>query len=249
VISSRSIELHSPGAIKARLSRPVKQSHLRDVVYGGIDGAVTTFAVVAGVAGAGLSATVVIILGAANLIADGFSMAMSNYAATGSGLQERALAQAEEEQEVRDIPEGEREEIRQIFSLKGFSGEQLDSVVEVITANPRVWVDTMMMEERGYGVAREDPFRAAGATFLAFVVVGFIPLAASVVDSVFPSVLDQPFLWSAVMTWIAFFLVGAFKSRFVAQRWWRSGSETLVMGGAAAAIAYAIGAVLGRVVG
>jgi VIT1/CCC1 family predicted Fe2+/Mn2+ transporter len=249
VINTRSVELHSPGAIRGRLSRPPKPSHLRDFVYGGIDGAVTTFAVVAGVAGAGLSATVVIILGAANLIADGFSMAMSNFAATRSEVQERALAQAEEEQEVRAIPEEEREEIRQIFSLKGFSGEQLDSVVEVITANSRVWVDTMMMEERGYSVAREEPLRAAGATLLAFVVVGFIPLCASIVDSVFPAALDRPFVWSAVMTATAFFLVGALKSKFVAQQWWRSGSETLVMGGAAALIAYAIGALLGRVVG
>lgn len=249
MISSRSVELHSPGAIRERLSRPPKQSHLRDFIYGGIDGAVTTFAVVAGVAGAGLSATVVIILGMANLIADGFSMAVSNYAATRAELQERALARAEEEREVRDIPEGEREEIRQIFSLKGFSGEQLDRVVEVIIADPKVWVDIMMVEERGYSVAREEPLRAARATFVAFVVVGFIPLSANILDTVFPSVLDQPFVWSSVMTGIAFFVVGALKSRFVAQRWWLSGSETLVMGGAAAAIAYAIGAVLGHVVG
>jgi VIT1/CCC1 family predicted Fe2+/Mn2+ transporter len=241
-------KLHSPGAIRERLSRPPKRSHLRDFIYGGIDGAVTTFAVVAGVAGAGLSATVVIILGVANLIADGFSMAMSNYAATRTEVQIRALARAEEERQIRDIPEGEREEIRQIFSLKGFSGEQLDRVVEVITANPRVWVDTMMLEERGYSAAREEPFRAAGATFLAFVVVGFIPLFAVILDTVIPSLLSNPFLWSSVMTGTAFFVVGALKSRFVVQRWWLSGWETLVMGGSAATIAYVIGAVLGNVV-
>lgn len=249
MISGRSVELHSPVATRERLSRPPKQSHLRDFIYGGIDGAVTTFAVVAGVAGAGLSASVVIILGVANLIADGFSMAVSNYAATRAELQKRALARAEEEQEIRDIPEGEREEIRQIFSLKGFSGDQLDRVVEVITANPRVWVDTMMVEERGYSVTREEPLRAASSTLVAFVVIGFIPLFAVILDSAFPSLLDHPFLWSSVMTGIAFFVVGALKSRFVAQRWWLSGLETLLMGGSAAAIAYAIGAILGNVVG
>jgi VIT1/CCC1 family predicted Fe2+/Mn2+ transporter len=205
--------------------------------------------VVAGVAGAGLSATVVIILGMANLVADGFSMAVSNFAATRAEMQERALARAEEEREVRDIPEGEREEIRQIFSLKGFSGEQLDRAVEVITANPKVWVDTMMVEERGYSVAREEPVRAAAATFVAFVVVGFIPLSAFILDVVLPSVLDQPFIWSTVMAGIAFFVVGALKSRFVSQRWWLSGSETLLMGGAAAAIAYLIGTALENLVG
>ena len=167
----------------------------------------------------------------------------------GQSCRNGLLARAEEEREVRDIPEGEREEIRQIFSLKGFTGDQLDRAVEVITANPKVWVDTMMVEERGYSVAREEPVRAAAATFVAFVVVGFIPLSAFILDTVVPSVLHQPFVWSSVMTGIAFFVVGALKSRFVSQRWWLSGSETLVMGGSAAAIAYVIGAVLDNVVG
>lgn len=249
MVSTLNVELHSPGAIRERLSRPQRPNHLRDFIYGGIDGAVTTFAVVAGVVGAGLSATVVIILGVANLIADGFSMAVSNFAATRAEMQQRAVARVEEECQILEIPEGEREEIRQIFSLKGFSGEHLDRVVEVITDNPRVWVDTMMLEERGYSTAREEPLRAAGATFLAFVVVGFIPLSAVILDKVFPSVIEQPFLLSSFMTGVAFFVVGALKSTFVGQRWWLSGSETLAMGGSAAAIAYVIGAILGNVVG
>lgn len=249
MVSTLNVELHSPGAIRERLSRPQRPNHLRDFIYGGIDGAVTTFAVVAGVVGAGLSATVVIILGVANLIADGFSMAVSNFAATRAEMQQRAVARVEEECQILEIPEGEREEIRQIFSLKGFSGEHLDRVVEVITDNPRVWVDTMMLEERGYSTAREEPLRAAGATFLAFVVVGFIPLFAVILDKVFPSVIEQPFLLSSFMTGVAFFVVGALKSTFVGQRWWLSGSETLAMGGSAAAIAYVIGAILGNVVG
>lgn len=249
MVSTLNVELHSPKAIRERLSLPQGQTHLRDFIYGGIDGAVTTFAVVAGVAGAGLSATVVIILGVANLIADGFSMAVSNFAATRAEMQQRALARVEEERQILEIPEGEREEIRQIFSLKGFSGEHLDRVVEVITDNPRVWVDTMMIEERGYSTAREEPLRAAGATFLAFVVVGFIPLFPVILDTVFPSWIERPFLLSSLMTGVAFFVVGALKSRFVAQRWWLSGSETMAMGGSAAVIAYVIGAILGNVVG
>ena len=249
MVSNLNVELHSPGAIRERLARPQRQNHLRDFIYGGINGAVTTFAVVAGIAGAGLSATVVIILGVANLIADGFSMAVSNFAATRAEMQQRALARVEEESQILQIPEGEREEIRQIFSLKGFTGEHLDRVVEVITDNPRVWVDTMMLEERGYGPAREEPLRAAGATFLAFVVVSFIPLFAAILDTVFPSAIEQPFLLSSLMTGVAFFVVGALKSTFVGQRWWLSGAETLVMGGSAAGIAYVIGTILGNVVG
>lgn len=245
--SQVSPELHSPAAIRERLDSQPSQSYLRDFVYGGIDGTVTTFAVVAGVAGAGLSATIVIILGIANLIADGFSMAISNYLATRAELQERQLARSREEREIHEVPEGEREEIRQIFSRKGFSGEELDRVVDVITSNPRVWVDTMMVEELGYSVVTENPLRAARAPFVAFVIIGFIPLSAFILDWLLPSVLDRPFVWSSVMTGVAFFIVGALKSRFVAQRWWLSGMETLVVGGAAATIAFGIGALLQNV--
>jgi vacuolar iron transporter family protein len=244
VRSGHASEAHSPHAIRQRLSQPPKQSHLRDFIYGGIDGTVTTFAVVAGVAGADLAPAVVIILGVANLIADGFSMAVSNYLATRAEAQEQEQARAEEEQEIREIPEGEREEVRQIFALKGFSGEELDRVVEVITSNPRVWVDTMMVEEHGYSATQVAPFRAAASTFTAFVVVGSIPLFAFIADGIFPSLFERPFLWSSVMTGIAFFIVGALKSRFVQQRWWLSGLETLVVGGAAASIAYGLGSLL-----
>jgi VIT1/CCC1 family predicted Fe2+/Mn2+ transporter len=241
------LESHTPAAIRERLSRPPKQSHLRDFIYGGIDGTVTTFAVVAGVAGAQLSATVVIILGVANLIADGFSMAVSNYLATRAERQERDLARSQEEREVREIPDEEREEIRQIFSLKGFAGKDLDRVVDVITSNPRLWVDTMMAEEYGYGSGTQDPTRAAASTFVAFVIVGFIPLSAFIADGFFPSLIAAPFVWSSVMTGVAFFVVGALKSRFVAQRWWLSGLETLMVGGAAAVIAYGLGSFLEKV--
>lgn len=242
-------EIHTPEAIRHRLSQPRRQSHLRDFIYGAIDGTVTTFAVVAGVAGAELSANIVIILGFANLIADGFSMAISNFLATRAAMQEEALTRREEEHEIALVPEGEREEIRQIFAMKGFSGEELDRVVEVITADDRLWIDTMMVEEHGFSTAGQDPLRAGAATFAAFLLVGFIPLFAFVLELVAPTILDQPFLWSSFMTAAAFFVVGAFKSRFVAQRWWLAGSETLVAGGAAAVIAFLIGAALKNVAG
>jgi VIT1/CCC1 family predicted Fe2+/Mn2+ transporter len=242
-------EEHTPDGVRERLSRPPRQSHLRDFIYGAIDGTVTTFAVVAGVEGADLRASIVIILGFANLIADGFSMAASNFLATRAELQERALARRQEEHEIQIIPEGEREEIRQIFAMKGFSGEELDRVVHVITDDPSVWVDTMMMEELGYPASRQDPLRSATATFVAFLAVGFIPLCAFLLDIMSLVELRNPFLWSSIMTGAAFFVVGAFKSRFVAQRWWLSGLETLAVGGAAATIAYIVGTLLKDVAG
>jgi len=231
---------HTPSAIRERLRRPPRQSYLRDVVYGAIDGAVTTFAVVSGVVGAGLSDGVIIVMGFANLLADGFSMAVSNYLGTRAEQQRIEQARREEERHVEVIPEGEREEIRQIFAAKGFSGEELERIVEVITADRRLWVDTMMSEELGMGGSAVDPVRAGLATLAAFVVVGFLPLAAFVA----PGEVPWPFGWSAVLTGAAFFVVGAFKARFVERPAWRSGLETLVVGGAAAGIAYLAGVAL-----
>ena len=235
---------HTPESIRARLRSPPPPSRLRDFVYGAIDGTVTTFAVVAGVAGAGLSDSVVIILGLANLIADGFSMAVSNFLGTRAEQQQRERARRDEERHIALVPEGEQEEIRQIFAAKGFAAADLDRVVDVITADRQVWLDTMMSEELGYGADDADPLRAAGTTLLAFVTLGFLPLAVFVVDLVVPGEIGAPFLWSAAMTAVAFFTVGTLKARFVDQRPWRSGLETLALGGAAALLAFAVGALL-----
>jgi VIT1/CCC1 family predicted Fe2+/Mn2+ transporter len=216
-------------------------------VYGAIDGTVTTFAVVAGVVGAGLRPVVIIILGVANLAADGFSMAASNFLATRAERQQRERTIREEERHLAEVPEGEREEVRQIYSAKGFSGDDLERAVEIITSDRARWLDTMLREEYGLASVGVDPLRAGIATFAAFVVVGSIPLLAFIADLIRPGVFAEPFVWSSVLTVAAFFGVGALKSRFVDQPWWRSGAETLAVGGIAASVAYLLGTLLGRI--
>jgi VIT1/CCC1 family predicted Fe2+/Mn2+ transporter len=242
---SRSLEAeHTPAGVSARLRRRPAPSYLHDFIYGAVDGAVTTFAVVAGVAGANLDETVVIILGVANLIADGFSMAVSNFLGSRAERQRRERARREEEAHIRLVPEGEREEIRQIFAAKGFDGRDLDRIVQVITSDPERWTETMMREELGFASTEPNEVRAALATLVAFITVGFLPLAAYVYDLAAPGRVENAFTWSAVMTGIAFLVVGGLKSRFVDQSWWRSALETLAVGGLAAALAYAAGALL-----
>jgi len=233
---------HSRNAIADRLARAPTVSYLRDWVYGGIDGAVTTFAVVAGVVGAELSNRVVLILGAANLVADGFSMAASNYSGTKTEHEELARLRAVEERHIEVVPDGEREEIRQIFRAKGFEGDQLEQAVAVITRDRERWVDTMLAEEYGLPKVVRQPLKAAASTFAAFVLCGAIPLLPFLLQTA------GQFEVSVVVTALVFFLIGSTKSHWSPVSWWRSGAETMTIGLGAAALAYVVGALLRSVV-
>jgi len=219
-------------------------SHLSDFVYGGIDGSVTTFAIVAGVTGASLSPTIVLILGFANLFADGFSMAISNYLSTKSKKEYADKIRKSEEHSVINIPEEETEEIREIFSEKGFSGQQLDDAVEIITSNQDIWIDTMMKDEFGIFEDHTSPLKSALVTFISFNLIGIIPLLAYVLSYFSDSFRSNTFTLSIILTSIAFFIVGSVKGQIVGKRWFFSGFETLLIGGAAAVIAYVVGYLL-----
>lgn len=246
---SDSIEhAHTREAIRARIAGGPVDNYLRDFIYGAVDGAVTTFAVVSGVAGAGLPSSVIVILGIANLVGDGFSMAAGNFLATRAEEELRHRKRRMEERHIQQVPDGERAEIREIFRNQGFDGDDLDRAVEIITADRNRWVDTMLKDEHGIALRGPDPMRAALTTFSAFLLVGIVPLAPFLASSGFAMNLPGPYLWSTVATAVAFFAVGAFKSRFVEQLWWRSGSQTLLVGGTAAVLAYLCGMLLQSVV-
>ena len=233
---------HSPAAIQARLLAGPRHNYLRDWVYGGIDGSVTTFAVVAGVVGAHLSTGVILILGAANLLADGFSMAASNYLATKAERDDAEHLEAIEQRHVEVDPEGEREEVRQIFGAKGLRGEELERVVGLITSDQTLWVRTMLTEEYGLPWEVRSPWRAGLSTFSAFLMCGLVPLL--------PFIFGAPgaFPLAIALTGAVFFAIGSIKSRWSTTSWWRSGLETLVVGSVAASLAYAAGVLLKAVV-
>jgi len=237
-------EHHTPEAIRERLSGGPDHSYLRDFIYGAIDGSVTTFAVVAGVSGAQLSAGVVIIMGMANLFADGFSMAASNYLGTRAEKQVRDQARATEQEHINRIPEGEREEIRQIFAAKGFTGRDLEQAVQIITSDHHQWVETMLREELGIAPEIRSARKAALFTFIAFVLFGLIPLLPYIYEMITKNKPPYVLPISVALTGIALFMIGALKSRFVQQTWMRAGLETLAVGGSAATLAYLVGVLL-----
>lgn len=226
---------HDAASIRDRLAAGARPSYLRDWVYGAIDGAVTTFAIVAGVVGAELSASVVLVLGAANLFADGFSMAAANYTGTRAEHEERRRLRRVELRHIRDDPAGERREIAEIFRTKGFDGPVLAEIVDVVSADVDRWVETMLTEEYGQPPILRRPLTAAAVTFVAFAVAGAAPLLP------FAFGVSDAALWSLGLTAATFFGVGAARSRWSTSRWTRTGLETLAIGLAAAGVAFGVG--------
>ncbi len=233
---------HAPQEIADRLSSGPSVSYLRDWIYGGIDGLVTTFAIVAGAVGADMSARVVLILGIAKLFADALSMAAANYTGTKAEHEEYQKIREMEERHVAMHPEGEREEVRQIFEAKGFKGEDLDRVVNIITEEQHRWIDTMMAEEHGMPMINRLPSRAAFAVFAAFVICGAVPLLPYILG------LEDAAVYALVMTGATFFAIGSIRSFWSPRPWWIAGLETFLIGMLAAGAAFLIGDLLQTIV-
>ncbi len=178
------------------------EAYLGELVYGAIDGTVTTFAVVAAAAGAGLNSTIVIILGVANLIGDGFSMGASAYLAAKS---------------ERDLKQRRHNE----------------------------------SETTGAFTHDETPFKDGLITFLAFIVVGFIPIMPYVLDAMWGinMQLTDLFLFSIVITAVTFVAVGWLKASVTKTSRLRAAAETLALGGVAAGLSYILGDLLARALG
>jgi VIT1/CCC1 family predicted Fe2+/Mn2+ transporter len=165
-------------------------------------------------------------------------MAASNFLGTRAEHEDLLRLEEVEHRHIDLEPEGEREEVRQIFQQKGFTGADLERIVELVTANRERWVRTMLSEEYGLPRSVRSAWIAAFSTFTAFVICGLVPLLPYLFS--FESSLKT----SVVMTAVVFFVIGAVKSRWSTASWVRSGISTLLVGGVAAALAYVAGLVL-----
>ncbi|MEK7131505.1 MAG: VIT1/CCC1 transporter family protein [Patescibacteria group bacterium] len=222
--------------------------YIKSFVYGGLDGIVTTFAVVAGVAGANLSASVVLILGVANLIADGISMAFGDYLSTKAENEYMAAERARETWEVRNYPDGEKREMAEIYAEKGIPKPDAMAIVDIMSKHEKAWVDIMMVEELGLVEHRESPVKNALVTFSSFIFFGSIPVLIYLFARFIPFFAQRTFVTACVITGITLFILGTLKVYFTRQPWYRAGIEMLLLGGFAATAAYFVGTLLGGLV-
>jgi len=218
-------------------------TYIRDAVFGANDGIVTTFAVVAGVAGANLPLSTVLILGFANLLADGLAMGLGNYLGIKSEVDYIRRERRLEGWETVHAPDLERKEIEAIYQRKGFKGKELQRVVEVITGNKKVWVDTMMTEELGLPTEKsEHPVKNGVATFISFALAGLSPLLPYIFG------IPDAFNVSIMVTGLTLFLVGSLRSLITKKPWFVAGLEMLLVGTVAAAAAYFTGDFIKRLI-
>ncbi len=223
------------------------EAYLGEFVYGGIDGCVTTFAVVAGSVGAGLDTSIIIILGFANLLADGFSMSIGAYLSAKSDRDYYDKHERLEYWEIDNIPEKEVEEVREIYVAKGFEGELLEQVVAKICEDKDRWVDVMMKDELEMIKDDKSPVMIGGVTFLSFLLIGLIPMLVYVTDFINP-IEGNLFLYASILTGFGFLIVGLLKSYVNHTSWLKGVLETLFLGAAAAAVSFYVGAFLEQLI-
>lgn len=214
-------------------------TYISDMVFGANDGIVTTFAVVAGSTGAGLNPGIVIILGFANLLADGLSMGLGNYLGQKSEIEYQKGQLKKELEEIKYLPEVEEYETKSILKSHGYEGKVLDDVYKVITRNDESWAKWMVRDELGILETKNDsPARHGLATFIAFLVAGLIPLLPYLFN------LPKTFNFSIIATAITLFITGSLRSKVYPKPWYKTGLEMLFVGSLAAVSAYAIGILL-----
>lgn len=223
--------------------RDVTGGWLRPAVFGAMDGLVSNFALIAGVAGGGAASSTVVLAGLAGLAAGAFSMAAGEYISVAS-QSEMALAEIElERRELRDNPHAEQEELAQMYAARGVDLALAREFAAQISKDHSKALEVHAREE--LGVDPDDlpsPVLAAGSSFLSFGVGAVLPLVPYLLGA-------SSLLPALVIALLGLFAAGALVSRVTARSWWFSGLRQLVLGGVAAALTYGFGALVGGSVG
>jgi len=230
------------------LARTLKryETYLAEFVYGGIDGSVTTFAVVAGSVGAGLDSAIVIILGFANLLADGFSMSVGAFLSTRSEEANKEKHRLQKARFIQEHPEAARKQLRQVYADKDLSEAEVTQLLVCLTADERLWQDALLANE-GIIKGHKSPLAVGMATYVSFLLIGLIPLLVYLWDYL-GDFKGGLFLWSSILTGLGFLIIGALKSYVTESPLLRGIIETLALGAIAALVAYGVGDLLEKLV-
>ena len=236
--------------LEALGSRPVyldeawhsrKGKAIREVIYGATDGVVTSLGFVIGVFGALHESRIILITGIAGASAGALSMAFSAYISSKSQAEFFWAEIERERKEIQEMPEKEREEVRKIYRAKGFQGQELETVVRRISANPTVWLRCMMEEELGLIVENFDnPWVVGAVTAVSYLAGAFLPI---IPFAALPALKAFPI--SVGVSIASLFGLGAGKTRLTRTPFLKSGLEMTVIGLIAALVGYAIGRLTG----
>jgi len=220
---------------------------LKPIIFGGLDGILTSFAIVAGAAGGGLSPQVVMILGFSNIFADALSMGVGEFLSSKANNEWILSERTREEWEMQNYPEGEIQEMIDIYKQKGMEHEDAKLVIETMAKYKDFFVDLMMAQELQLQVPEEDhvqeSIREGVVMFLSFATFGAMPLLGYVIiPACFPELGNESLFTAACfVTGIVLFFLGSVKSKFANMNWFMSGLETLLLGGVCATVAFTIG--------
>ena len=215
------------------------QDYVAEIVYGGVDGIVTTFAIIAASAGASLSSTVIFVLGFANLIADGFSMGVSAYLAKRAEQDELAKNRRKLDKTLSD-EDASAKEVKKYMSRYGLKGSVLTQAVERIT-NTKSTKKAFLQRHKSIADDPEKPLLVGLFTFTAFIVVGSLPIIIYAVDVAAGIEITNAFFVSSISALFAFGLVGYFRGKVTHSSKTRAIIETVLLGAIAAALAYGAG--------
>lgn len=218
---------------------------IREVVFGMNDGIVSSVCFIFGVAHAISSPHIVLIAGLTEVFSGGISMFFGGYLSTKNQREffEREIAR--ERVEIEEVPDKERDEIRRIYSAKGFQGEELEMVVRRITSNKNIWLKTMMEEELGLIFeSMDNPLKVGTIVGLAFILGAFVPFVPFMILPI-PTAVK----FSLGLTGLTLFVVGGLKTLLTKKSWVSSGVESLVIGLASAGAGFLLGKLAGIAVG
>lgn len=220
---------------------------LQPVIFGGLDGILTSFAIVAGAAGGGLSVTAVLVLGFSNIFADALSMGVGEFLSSKANNEWILSEKKREEWEMINYREGEIQEMIDIYVNKGLTPEDANLVINTMAKYDDFFVDLMMQQELELQVPEDDhveqSMKEGFVMFCSFAFFGSAPLLGyTVIPWLFPH-LDERVLFTAAcsVTALVLFFLGSIKSLFSRSNWFLSGCETLILGGTCATVAYTIG--------